>query len=214
MSRNRRPAFTLLEMIVVVTLMAVLMGAAAILVFGSQNSVVVKDEGARMLAYLRNAWDHTRASGAPLVFRPNYQDGTLHYYDPRTQRTKKASLAKGHYVVGIRLNDRMYSQATGGMATPVVASDSDGDQEASDALAFEDEFALFISEGRGMARIAVIFAVLKEDDGPVDVSNFSNIVMCSLNLITGKGEVTEIDEREFDNLFAISFEAENNEGVY
>ncbi|CAM2007119.1 pilus assembly FimT family protein [Acanthopleuribacter pedis] len=214
MHRIHRKGFTLLEMIVVVTLMAVLMGAATILVFGNRDGVVVKDEGARMIAYLRNAWDHTRATGAPLVFRPNYNDGSLRYYDPRSQKTHKASLAEGHYVVGIRINDRMYSQATGGMATPVAQADSEGDEEAVDALAYEDEFALFISEGRGMARIAVVFAVLEDKEGPIDVSNFNTIMMCSLNLITGKGDVSPITPEEFENLFLISFEAENNESVY
>ena len=167
-----------------------------------------------MIAYLRNAWDHTRATGAPLVLRPNYIDGSLHYYDPRSQQTRKASLAKGHYVVGIRINDRMYSQVTGGMATPVAQNDSEGDQEVADAMAVEDEFAVFISEGRGMSRIAVVFAVLEDQEGPVEVHNFSTMMMCSLNLITGKGDVSPITVDEFDNLFTLSFEAENDESVY
>ena len=39
---SHRKAFTLLEMIVVVTLMAVLMGAATIMVFGNRDAVVVR----------------------------------------------------------------------------------------------------------------------------------------------------------------------------
>ena len=204
---HRHSAFTLLEIIVVVTLMMVLLGVSVVVVTSNQDNVLIKDDGARMIAYLRNAWDHTRATGAPLVLRPNYEKGSLTYYDPLSGQTKKAELAGDHRIIGIRINDRMYSATTGGMNPGDVEAEED--EELESVASMEDEFALYLSEGRGMARISVIFAAEDEDQEGYD--QYRHIVMASLNLITGKGAVKDLEREDLDQLFEISLEAELDE---
>ena len=181
-------AFTLLEMLAVVTIILVMLGLAALAFSQSRPAVKVKDDAARMVSFLRNMWDLTRATSAPLILQPNYEEGSFSYSDPRTGLRQQARFTSDARVIGVLLNDRYYSEET---LTP---------SEESGYVPFESfdeelENALHISEGRGLSRIGVVFAIVDEDEHSMD-----HITLSALNLVTGKGIVVRLDEADLDAL--------------
>ena len=66
-NQHRQKAFTLLELIAVVVIIMVLMAGIAVNFANSRPGVQVKTDASNMIAFLRNMWDYTKASGTPLV---------------------------------------------------------------------------------------------------------------------------------------------------
>ncbi len=181
---NKTRAFTLFEMLAVVAIIMVMIGLTALTFARSRPSVKVKNDAAQMVSFLRNMWDRTKTSGAPLMLNPDYEKGRLSYSDPRTGTVKRAKLSTDVRVIGILLNDRYYN------------TDSHlADEEEEDYAPIDGDYtdALFISEGRGLTRIAVAFAILKDEE-PTDIT------MAVLNLITGKGTVQPLDSDQLAEL--------------
>ena len=195
-----RKAFTLLEMIAVVIIVLTL-GAITAVGFGnSRPSVRVKSDAAKMVSFLRNMWDRTKVSGAPLILNPDYESGKLSYFDPREGREFYADFSSDAVIVGIRINDRFYTRSTYvPPINPVIDENGDelpmedpaffGDQELGDTL--------YISEGRGLTYVGVAFAIKKGGEGNQELEH---ITMATLNLITGRGTVEKLKPEELDDL--------------
>lgn len=178
---TKKMGFTLLEMVAVVVIMAVLLGAVAVALGNSRPSVQVKKDGAQMIAFLRNMWDQTKSSGTPLVLLPDYEKGSLRYRDPRLGREKVATFDSGAKLIAIIINDRAYS------------ADSRFESSAGDPSLAN---AIYISEGRGLTRVGVVFAV------PIDDQTYDFLTYVSLNLINGKGQATSLEESELQDLLS------------
>jgi len=169
----------LLEMMAVVVIIAIMLGSLLVALGNSRPSVKVKKDSAQMVAFLRNMWDQSKASGSPLVLLPNYEDGSLSYRDPRLGREKKAEFTSKGKILAIVVNDRVYnadSRFETGELDPAEAN------------------AVYISEGRGLTRIGVVFGVPKDD------VSYDFLVLASLNLINGRGAVVDLDETEYQDL--------------
>ena len=179
--RNTRiyRAFTLLEMMAVVVIMAVMLGAVAVALGNSRPSVKVKRDGATMVAFLRNMWDQSKASGTPLVFLPNYEDGSLRYRDPRLGQEKKAKFTSDAKILAVVINDR------------VLNGDSRIESDYEDG---DSANAVYISESRGITRIGVVFGIVTEDD------SYDFLTFASINLFNGKGQLLQLEEEEYQDL--------------
>jgi prepilin-type N-terminal cleavage/methylation domain-containing protein len=175
---TRGKGFTLVEILAVVFIIAVLLGVTVITFSRSQPSVRVKRDAVSMVSFLRNMWDHSRATGSPLILLPNYEDGTFSYVDPRTNKQEFAEFTSGARVIGILLNDRYYSE------TAYQPEDMD--------LGLGNE-PLYLSEGRGLVQLAIVFALVEEN-------RYEHITRSSLNLVTGKGKVEKLTRRELDEM--------------
>lgn len=179
MSKHEKKGFTLLEMMAVVVIMAVMLGVIAVALGNSRPSVKVKKDSSQMIAFLRNMWDQTKASGTPLVFIPNYEKGSLRYRDPRAGVEKKATFESGAKILAVVINDRIYS----GDSQPV-----------GDDLDSGEANAIYISEGRGLTRIGVVIGILDDED------TYDLLTYASLNLINGRGSVMPLEEDEYQDL--------------
>lgn len=172
-------AFTLLEMMVVVVIMVVMMGAVAVALGNSRPSVKVKRDAGTMVSFLRNMWDQSKATGTPLVFLPNFEDGSLRYRDPRLGQEKKATFTSDAKILAIVVNDRVLN----------------GDSRIVDD--YEDPAnanAVYISESRGLTRIGVVFGILQDDD------SYDFLTFASINLINGRGQILPLEEEEYQDL--------------
>jgi len=177
-----KKAFSLLELMAVVVIIMLLTAATALTLANSQPSVKMKRDAAQMVSFLRNMWDISKTSGSPLVLKPNFEKGKFSFEDPRTGKSKAAEL--DGTILAIKLNDRVYSAAAAHESAPDRAE-----------TAWDDEYgeAIYISEGRGITTIAVLMAMR-------DGEKITSPTICSLNLVTGKGKVTLLDEEETANL--------------
>lgn len=194
-AKQNRPAFTMLEMMAVVMIIMVLTASVTLVLFNSSDSVKVRKDAAQMVAFMRNMWDRTRTTGSPLILSPDFEGGDLYYTEPRSGHTRKASLSSEAQVVAIVLNDRVYSAGSG--FSMEESYDENGDPVVDNGI--------YISEGRGLTRIGVAFAVVLEDGG-YELAKYS-----ALNLINGKGEVFDLTEEEIRTLIARSYETESEE---
>ena len=196
----KRNAFTLMEMIAVVIIVMMLAAITAVGFGNSRPSVQVKNDAAKMVSFLRNMWDRTKVSGAPLILNPDYENGKLSYFDPREGREFFADFSSDAAIIGIRINDRFYTRDSYvPPMNPMI--DEDGNElPMEDPAFFGDEEmgdTLYISEGRGLTYVGVTFALLTGDeDNPV----LEHITMATLNLITGRGTVEKLEEGELDDL--------------
>lgn len=193
-------AFTLMEMVAVVIIVMILVSITAVAFGNARPSVRVKNDAAQMVSFLRNMWDRTRATGAPLILNPDYEKGKLSYFDPREAKEFFAEFESGARIIGIRLNDRFYTRDT--YIPPVTRElDADGKPMAtSDEPYYGDEDVgdtLYISEGRGLTYVGVVFALYKEEDDP---SQLEHITMATINLITGRGDINQLEQEDLDDL--------------
>lgn len=189
---KRHWGFTLIEMMAVVIIILVMLGVTAITFANSRPSVRVKRDAAHTVSFMRNMWDRTKAESTTLILEPNFEDGSLAYTNPDSGIKTKADFDSGAHVIGIKLNDRLYSAGS----TDYVAEDngySDG---------YEDN-SIYISEGRGLTRMAVVFGVPTDED---DDQAYEHLYMCSLNLITGKGHIVQLTMDELSQLVEASVE--------
>lgn len=179
--------FTLLEMMAVVVIISIMTGVLLVALGNSRPSVQVKKDASQMVAFLRNMWDQSKASGSPLVLLPNYEDGGMRYRDPRLGREKKATFSSKAKVLAVVINDRVYN--------------GDSRFESSDIDQAEAN-AVFISEGRGLTRIGVVLGVAKDE------TSYDFLVLASLNLINGRGDIVDLDEADYQDLLTrVSTEA-------
>lgn len=185
-----RRAFTLLEMVAVVTVIMVLMGVLGLTFANARPTVRVKRDASQMVAFLRNMWDHTKTTGTPLVLTPDFESGGMSYMDPRLGKHTKARFSSKAKVIGVKINDRLYS---------IASRDLVEEEEAE----LEDPFnnAIYLSEGRGLTRIAVLFGIPNKEEG------YDHLTLCSLNLITGKGHITRLTQDEVAAIFEAAEEA-------
>lgn len=196
--RHNQRGFTLLEMMVVVILIAIMTGAVAVGFLGNRSSMKVKRDAASMVSFMRNMWDRTKTTGTPLILAPDFENGSLAYIDPRDGVAEVAKFTSDAYVLAIKLNDRLYSEAS-------------VDQPIGDGL-YADEFfdtSIYLGEGRGLSLVAVIFGVPRDEENLAE--GFDDLTMCELNLITGKGKITELEEADLHDIFdeAAAAELEN-----
>ena len=192
-------AFTLIELMMVVVIIMVMMGLTALTFSASRPAVKVKRDASRMVAFMRNMWDHTRTTSAPLILIPDFETGALSYEDPRTGKTAAANFASKAHIIGIKINDRLYSAAS----MPPPPEEQDGDEAVIEDEMYDDggyDGSIFLSEGRGLTSLAVIFGVPKDKKDKTE--GYEHLTMCTLNLITGKGEIRLLDEEELNSLLA------------
>lgn len=186
----KQKGFTLLEMMAVVMITLVLLGMSAIAFSRSRPAAQIKTDAANSISFLRNTWDLVKTTGSPLILQPDYEKGRFSYTDPRTGMHAQAEFTSDAMVVGIRLNDRIYNADS---YVPPSEDDEYGDS-------WEGMNNLYLSEGRGLSKVALIFAI--PEDGKL-----TYITMATLNLITGKGKITYLEEEELNELMMMSQEA-------
>lgn len=181
-AKQGKKAFSLLELMAVVVIILLLTAATALTLANSQPSVKMKRDAGKMVSFLRNMWDLTKTSGSPLVLKPNFEKGKFSFEDPRTGKSKAADL--DGTILAIKLNDRVFSAAAAQEAAP--------DREET---AWDEEYgeAIYLSEGRGITTISVLMAMR-------DGEKITSPTICTLNLVTGKGKVTLLDEEQAANL--------------
>lgn len=177
---KKTQGYTLVEMLAVVFIISVLLGVTVLTFSRSRPSVKIKTDAAAMVSFLRNMWDFSKATGTPLVLNPDYEKGSFSFFDPRSQQEQFAEFTSGAQVIGILLNDRYYSANAYGAVV----------EQSESAAAGE---ALYLSEGRGLIQLAVVFALVEDDQ-------LKHITQSSLNLVTGKGEIKTLNRRELDEL--------------
>ncbi len=187
-------AFTLIEMMVVVILILILLAVASLTFFNSTDGVRIKRDAGQTIAFLRNMWDYTKTSASALILEPDFENGTLSYVDPRDGKRGKAEFDSDAKVLAIKLNDRLYN-----LYSSFAPNDDAGEEEFYD----EDEYdsgsnVLYLSEGRGLSRITVIFGIPEEEDD--DTVTYTYLTACSLNLITGKGTILELEPEQLSQL--------------
>lgn len=187
--------FSLLELMAVVIIILIMLAAMAVTFGNSRPSIKVKRDASQMVSFLRNMWDLTKATGAPLVLQPDYEQGTLAYTSPREGFSREAEFESDSRLIAFKLNDRLFSQASMDHAI----------EDESYNEAFFDT-GIYLSEGRGLAEISVIFGVAEDQDTPFD--EYEYITMCTLNLITGKGRIDNLDVQALEDLFVEAEEAE------
>ncbi len=190
-NRGKKEGFSLLEMMAVVIIILCLLGLTAITFSRAQPGTQIKTDAANTISFLRNMWDLVKAGGSSLVLQPDYESGRFFYIDPRTGVQSEAEFTSDAVVIGVRINDRIYNQ---GSFTPP----GDNEEEYGDSL--EGVNNLYLSEGRGLTRVGLIFAIPEKDQ-------LTHITMASLNLITGKGKIKSMDEEELQQLIMMSQEA-------
>ncbi len=184
-------AFTLLEMVAVVVVILMLMGLLGLTFANARPTVRVKRDASQTVAFLRNMWDHTKTTGTPLVLTPDFETGEMSYMDPRLGKHTKAKFSSKARVLGVKINDRLHSIA------------SQNPEYYEDEEPSEDPFrnAVYLSEGRGLTLIAVLFGVPNKEEG------YDHLTLCSLNLITGKGRIEHLTEEEVAAIFEAAEEA-------
>lgn len=176
-------AFTLFELMAVVVLILIMLGMTVLTFANSRPSIKVRRDASQMVAFLRNMWDLSKATGTDLVLEPDFESGKLAYLNPRGGQRYEAKLAAESRVIGIKLNDRLYSRAS-------LERDIDGETGLAEGI--------HVGEGRGLAYISVLFGIPDEDSS--DLSTYKFLTQCSLNLITGRGEVLDLTAEEFQAL--------------
>lgn len=189
---TRKPGFSMLEIIVVVTIILVLTGITAVSFANSNPSMRVKRDAAKTVSFLRTMWDRARVSGSSLVLQPDFEKGELVYIDPLTGEAKKAEFEKNVRIVGIQLNDRLYNEFSNLGRIPT----SDDEEYAYDP----DADVIYVSEGRGLVKVAVVFATY--DDDPDAENPWSNITISALNLINGKSRILRLEEDAMDQVLS------------
>jgi len=181
-ARQRR-GFTLLELMAVVMIILIMIGALGLTLARSQPAVRVKKDASQAVAFLRNMWDRTKAVGAPLVLNPDYEKGALSYTDPRTGREDKAKFSRGVKLLAIKINDRVFSQ------TSMVPVEDETYQYG------DIDDTLYISEGRGLTTISIVFGIPREEETV-------HITAATLNLITGKGLIEPLSQEDLGDILA------------
>lgn len=189
MVKQGTKGFTLLELMAVTVIIMIMIAVTTVSFANSRPSVKIKRDAAHMVSFLRNMWDRTKTTGDPLVLEPNFEDGTLSYTDPLEGRRVKAKFESEARIIAIKINDRLYSRSS--IDVPL-------DQDESYSDAFFDT-GIYLSEGRGLTRFAVIFGMAEHGDDPLD--EWEYLTMCKLNLVTGKGSVVKLDPEELQELF-------------
>lgn len=188
--RANRPAktwgFTLIEMMVVVVIMMVMMGTVTLFLANSRQSVRMRKDSSMVLAYLRNLWDYSKASGEPIVLSPDFENGGLTYYDPRSGTTKAADFSSKARVLAILINDRLLTATSEEFSGPV-----DGGRD-EDAPTYEPS-GIYLSEGRGLTKVGIVIGVLEQDEP-------SMITLATLNLITGHGRIVDLEPGDYDDM--------------
>lgn len=189
-------AFTLLELMAVVILILIMLGMAALTFANSRPSIKIRRDAGQTVAFLRNMWDLSKSTGSELVLEPNFATGRLSYQNPRGGQRYDARLAPETHVIAIKLNDRLYSRAS-------LERDENGEPTTSEGI--------HVGEGRGLAYISVLFGLPGEDKE--DLAAYTYLTQCTLNLITGKGEVLNLTSDEFKELVDEAAEAAAEEGT-
>lgn len=196
--RNRGlTGFSLLEMMAVVFIMAIMLGMLGLNFANSRPSVRVTTDANNLVAFMRNMWDRTKATGEPLILEPDFAgEGGMSYTDPRTGTWKRARFKSGARVLAIILNERVHTAETA-FRYEQEALDQGLEDEEGNPLGN----ALYLSEARGLARISILIGVPEDPDLPIEAqSNFDFLKMATLNLINGRGRVDDILLEEYQQL--------------
>ncbi len=187
LGRGNTRGFSLLELMAVVVIILIMLGMTVLTFANSRPSIKVRRDASQMIAFLRNMWDLSKATGSELVLEPNFETGKLSYLNPRGAQRLDAKLAAENRVIGIKLNDRLYSRAS-------LERNIDGETGLPESI--------HVGEGRGLASISVLFGVPGEEPG--DLATYKYLTECTLNLITGKGEVLDLTPEELQTLINTS----------
>ena len=203
MKPTNKRGFSLLEIMVVLILIALLTAATGLTFQRSRTSTQVKTDAARTVSFLRNMWDLVRATGGALVLEPNFETGGLSYLNPRTGERFDAEFESDAQVVGIQLNNRLYNVHSNLGRVPTRGQDVD-------ELDYDPSLdVIYVSEGRGLVMVAVIFAVRGDDE-----ESYSHVTMSALNLVNGRGRTIKLEDGAMDSVTGdepIDFEALANE---
>ncbi len=186
--------FTLLEIMAVVLIMLVMTTVAAVSLANSRTSVKAKKDAAQMVAFLRNSWDHAKATGAPLILAINFKTGAFSYTDPRSGKKAKAKFSSEAHVLAVQLNDRLYTARN-------QVFDEESEQEVEEGTE-EGITYLYLSEGRGLTHIAVLFGVLEDEIE----QTYDYLNLASLNLINGRGEIRPLEMEDLELVLEHSVE--------
>lgn len=189
--------FTLLEMIVVTLLILIMAGMVSLTFANARPSVKLRRDAAQSLAFLRNTWDFVKASSSQLVLAPDWKEGVLEYFDPRTQTRQACRFRSKAHILAIILNDRVYNAQSMPQSEEVP--------EEGEPSGTEDG-SLYIEEGRGLTELAIVFGI--PDDDAEDVTAYKWITLAKLNLITGRGQIQELTTEDYD---ALAGQAETEE---
>ena len=195
--------FTLLELMAVAMIILILTAAVGLTLGNSRPSVQVKRDAAQTVSFLRNMWDRARATGGSLVLEPDFEKGTLDYTDPRTGKRTRAEFDSDAHVIAIGLNDRFYNAWSHLTRVPQGEDDAEYDPEAD---------VLYISEGRGLVRVSVVFGIpVEEESIEGQLMVYDKVTMCTLNLVNGKGKIELLEEGNLDDILAPRLEEDDYE---
>lgn len=195
--RMRKHGFSLLEMMAVVLIMSIMLGMIGISFANSRPSVRITTDANNLIAFTRNMWDRTKATGAPLILEPDFADtGSLSYSDPRTGTWKRAKFKSDARVLAIILNERVHTAETAYRYEQNAIEQGLEDEEGNPL-----GNALYLSEARGLSRISILIGVPEDPDAPMEAQNsFDFLKLATLNLINGRGRVDDIEFDDYQQL--------------
>lgn len=187
---SRKAAFSLLEMMAVVFIISIMLGMIGLSFANSRPSVRVTTDANNLIAFMRNMWDRTKATGAPLILEPDFQgEGGMSYSDPRTGTWKRTKFKSGARVLAIILNERVHTAETAFRYEQAALEQGLEDEEGKPL-----GNALYLSEARGLSRISILLGVPEDPDLPMEAQeSFDLLKLATLNLINGRGRIDDVD---------------------
>jgi len=192
---GEQSGFTLMEMMAVVVLIMIMLAVVGLTFANSRESVKVRRDANQCLAFLRNMWDLAKTSSAPVALLPDYRNGKLRYLDPRSGSKETLRFDSEAHVLAIVLNDRVFTQTQM--------------QEAKDQSDPEDILAgaIYIAEGRGLTRLGILLGVpVKSEETEQLTEKVQWPSFASLNLITGKGKIVDLDDEKVQEIMQLQEE--------
>ena len=195
-SSRKKAGFTLLEMMAVVVLIMVMLAMTGLYFANSQTSVQIRADANNLVAFMRNMWDRTKATGEPLILEPDFESGKMSYSDPRSGLWRTAKFRSEAKVLAIILNDRVHTSETSFRYDydDYPADGEDGEENVVGG-------SLFLSEARGLARISIVIGILRDDvEEGFSGEDYETLMMATLNLINGRGSVEDLESMMLDDL--------------
>lgn len=180
-SGRARKGFTLVELMAVVVLIMVLLGAGTVMFMNGRESVKIRSDANHLISFMKSMLDYTKATGVPLVLQFGEEDKSFSYIDPRNQATFKAKMESKARVLAIKLNDRLYLPGK----LQIIEEDVPYGES-------EEETSVYIAEGRGLITMAVMLGTQNEEE------KIEQAMLTRLNLISGKGQVFRLNPQEVE----------------
>lgn len=180
-SSRARHAFTLVELMAVVVLILVLLGAGTVMFMNGRESVKIRGDANHMISFMKSMLDYTKATGVPLILQFGAKDKAFSYLDPRTTETFKAKFESKAKVLALKLNDRLY--------LPENLRFEEGEEHLDEN---GEDATVYIAEGRGLISMSVVLGI-KDEDERIEMA-----MLTRLNLISGKGEVFRLKPEEVE----------------